>query len=68
MEKKQRVLIAEDDQQLGFILKDNLEEEGYAVTYCPDGETAWEEYQRTAVCLKTAVSFQSYSRIKRFKS
>jgi DNA-binding response OmpR family regulator len=53
MEKIQRVLIAEDDQQLGFILKDSLEEEGYAVTYCPDGETAWEEYQRTGadICL-----------------
>jgi DNA-binding response OmpR family regulator len=44
MEKKTRVLIAEDDQQLGFIVKDSLEEEGFEVNYCPDGETAWQEF------------------------
>src|SRR6476620_6087515 len=53
MDKKIRVLIAEDDQQLGFIVKDNLEEEGFEVTYCPDGECAWEEFQRKGadICL-----------------
>ena len=53
MDKKIRVLIAEDDQQLGFIVKDNLEEEGFEVTYCPDGECAWEEFQKKGadICL-----------------
>jgi len=53
MEKKTRVLIAEDDAQLGFIIKDNLEEEGFDVLYCPDGETAWEEFQSKGadICL-----------------
>lgn len=45
-EKKIKVLVAEDDLQLGFIIKDNLEEEGYEVISCPDGEAAWESYQR----------------------
>jgi DNA-binding response OmpR family regulator len=47
MEQKIRVLVAEDDLQLGFIIKDNLEEAGYQVVNCPDGETAWEYYQKT---------------------
>jgi DNA-binding response OmpR family regulator len=46
MEKKFRVLIAEDDLQLGFILKDNLEEEGFEVINCPDGDAAWDQYQK----------------------
>ena len=42
MGKKTQVLIAEDDLQLGFIIKDNLEEEGFEVSHCPDGNSAWE--------------------------
>ncbi|HEX2608551.1 MAG TPA: response regulator, partial [Flavisolibacter sp.] len=53
MEKKTRVLLAEDDLQMGFIIKDNLEEEGYEVVNCPDGEIAWEQFlKRTPdICL-----------------
>jgi DNA-binding response OmpR family regulator len=53
MEKKIKVLIAEDDLQLGFIIKDNLEEEGFEVINCPDGEIAWEQFQRKQpdICL-----------------
>ncbi len=46
MMKKTLVLVAEDDLQLAFIIKDNLEEEGFDVVTCPDGSVAWEEYQR----------------------
>ncbi|MFL5773943.1 MAG: response regulator transcription factor [Flavisolibacter sp.] len=53
MQKKTTVLLAEDDTQLAFIIKDNLEEEGFLVINCPDGTTAWEEYQRIQpnICL-----------------
>jgi DNA-binding response OmpR family regulator len=53
MEKKTLVLIAEDDLQLGFIIKDNLEEEGFDVVNCPDGEVAWEQFQKKQpdICL-----------------
>ena len=53
MDKKTRILVAEDDLQLGFIIKDNLEEEGYEVINCPDGDTAWEQYQKKSpdLCL-----------------
>jgi DNA-binding response OmpR family regulator len=46
MQQKIKILVAEDDLQLGFIIKDNLEEQGFAVTNCPDGESAWEYYQK----------------------
>jgi DNA-binding response OmpR family regulator len=47
-EKNTTVLLAEDDLQMGFIIKDNLEDEGFEVINCPDGETAWEQFQRKA--------------------
>lgn len=53
IEKSVKVLLAEDDLQMGFIIKDNLEDEGYEVINCPDGETAWEQFQKRApdICL-----------------
>jgi DNA-binding response OmpR family regulator len=46
MQQKIKILVAEDDLQLGFIIKDNLEEAGFQVINCPDGEAAWEYYQK----------------------
>lgn len=46
MQKKVKLLLAEDDLQLGFIIRDNLEEAGFEVINCPDGEAAWEYYQK----------------------
>lgn len=46
MQQKTTILVAEDDLQLGFIIKDNLEEAGFHIVNCPDGETAWEYYQK----------------------
>ncbi len=53
MEKKIQVLLAEDDLQLGFLIKENLEEEGYEVINCPDGNSAWEYFQKRQpdICL-----------------
>ncbi len=53
MQQKIKILVAEDDLQLGFIIKDNLEEAGFQVINCPDGEAAWEYYQKTTpdVCV-----------------
>src|ERR1700694_5639596 len=53
MHEKIKGLVAEDDLQLGFIIKDNLEEEGYEVINCPDGEAAWEQFQKRLpdICL-----------------
>lgn len=53
MQQKVKLLLAEDDLQLGFIIRDNLEEAGFDVINCPDGEKAWEYYQKKSpdICL-----------------
>jgi DNA-binding response OmpR family regulator len=40
MPAKFKLLLAEDDESLGFMLKDNLEMSGYDVRLCKDGEKA----------------------------
>jgi len=46
MAEKIKVLLAEDDLQMGFIIKDNLQESGFEVINCPDGDSAWEYYRK----------------------
>ena len=46
MKRKTKLLLAEDDLQLGFIIRESLEEEGFDVINCPDGEAAWEYFQK----------------------
>ncbi|MFN8242786.1 MAG: response regulator transcription factor [Ferruginibacter sp.] len=43
---KAKVLLAEDDLSLGFVIKDNLQDAGYEVSHCPDGEAAWQQFQK----------------------
>src|SRR5690242_8120267 len=40
MDNKARILLAEDDEYLNKLIKEELEEEGYAVTVCFDGQAA----------------------------
>ena len=46
MAGKIKILLAEDNLQLAFVIKDNLEEAGFEVINCEDGEVAWENYQK----------------------
>ena len=46
MSIKAKVLLAEDDTSLAFVIKDNLEEAGYEVVWCSDGEMAWQQFQK----------------------
>jgi DNA-binding response OmpR family regulator len=48
-----KVLLAEDDQDLAFVIKDSLQEEGFEVVHAPDGEAAWNQFQKTGfdICL-----------------
>ncbi|TDW99858.1 response regulator transcription factor [Dinghuibacter silviterrae] len=50
---KIKVLLAEDDLVLGYVIKDNLEIGGYDVTLCPDGEEALQQFGKTDfdICL-----------------
>ena len=50
---KATILFAEDDSSLAFIVKDTLEDEGYKVVHCADGQTAIESFDKTKfdICL-----------------
>ena len=50
---KAKVLLAEDDASLGFVIKDNLQEEGYEVTLCNDGDMALQQFHQKEfdICL-----------------
>ena len=51
--KKSKVLLAEDDLSLGYVIKDNLQDAGYDVVLCSDGQTAIEKFDKTQydICL-----------------
>ncbi len=44
--KKGTILFAEDDASLAFIVKDTLEEEGYKVVHCADGQSAIDTFDK----------------------
>jgi DNA-binding response OmpR family regulator len=46
MNKKHKLLLAEDEPSLGLILKESLERRGFLVNHCENGETAWDLYQK----------------------
>lgn len=50
---KGKVLLAEDDRNLAFVIKDSLAEEGFDVTHAEDGEIAWQQFQKSDfdICL-----------------
>ncbi|MBC8045396.1 MAG: response regulator transcription factor [Fimbriimonadaceae bacterium] len=41
-----KILYVEDDPNLGFVTKDNLERKGLKIMMCTDGETAYETFQK----------------------
>jgi len=51
--EKRSILLAEDDLNLGVLLVDYLEDEGFEVKLCKDGETALKAFDSTAfdLCL-----------------
>ena len=46
MQPKAKILLVEDDSALGFVIKDNLEENGYEVIFSSDGENGWNQFMR----------------------
>jgi len=50
---KASILFAEDDKSLAFMVKDALEDEGYKVVHCSDGQTAIETFDKNKfdICL-----------------
>jgi DNA-binding response OmpR family regulator len=46
MQTKATILFAEDDASLAFMVKDTLEDEGYKVVHCADGQTAIDSFDK----------------------
>ncbi len=53
MNAKPKVLLAEDDLTLGYVIKDNLIDAGYEVVLCADGQLAIEKFNKESfdICL-----------------
>ena len=53
METKARILLAEDDEHLSELLKDSLEDEGYSVVLCVNGQEAIDVFDKNKfdICL-----------------
>ncbi len=45
-ENKAKILVVEDDPTLGFVLKDKLQDNGYDVIHCSDGETGYQQFMK----------------------
>jgi DNA-binding response OmpR family regulator len=43
--EKINILLAEDDVNLGFVVRDNLEQHGFFVDLCKDGESAFQHFR-----------------------
>lgn len=41
-----KIFYVEDDPNLGFVTKDNLEEEGYEIHHFSDGKEAWKQFKK----------------------
>jgi DNA-binding response OmpR family regulator len=50
---KAKILLAEDDLSLGYVIKDNLTDAGYDVILCPDGQSAIDKFDKDEfdICL-----------------
>ena len=44
MKIKASILLVEDDDNLGFVIKDNLEMSGFKVVWAKDGEVGFDAY------------------------
>ena len=41
MDEKLRILLCEDDENLGMLLREYLQAKGYSAELCPDGEAGY---------------------------
>ena len=46
MGEKIKMLLCEDDENLGMLLREDLEAKGYTTTLCPDGEAGFREFSK----------------------
>jgi DNA-binding response OmpR family regulator len=46
MAEKAKILLIEDDPTLGFVVKDSLQDKGYDVVHCTDGESGFQQFMK----------------------
>ena len=46
MEEKLKILLCEDDENLGMLLREYLQAKGFSATLCPDGEVGYKEFMK----------------------
>ena len=44
MDEKMRILLCEDDENLGMLLREYLQAKGYSAELCPDGEAGYKAF------------------------
>ena len=44
-ENKMRILLCEDDENLGMLLREYLQAKGYDTELCPDGEAGYRDFK-----------------------
>ena len=47
MEEKLKILLCEDDENLGMLLREYLQAKGYATELCADGEAGYKAFMKT---------------------
>ena len=47
MEEKMRILLCEDDENLGMLLREYLQAKGYSAELCPDGEAGYKAFLKS---------------------
>ena len=47
MDEKLKILLCEDDENLGMLLREYLQAKGYATELCPDGEAGYKAFLKT---------------------
>ena len=47
MDEKLRILLCEDDENLGMLLREYLQAKGYSAELCPDGEAGYKAFMKT---------------------
>ena len=47
MEENLKILLCEDDENLGMLLREYLAAKGYTAELCPDGEAGYKAFLKT---------------------
>ena len=47
MDENLKILLCEDDENLGMLLREYLQAKGYSAELCPDGEAGYKAFMKT---------------------